>query len=315
MFHYFNSPFGGFKVSISNLYGLNLILISMNDKRKNARTQGRFSSSDKDKDKQNEQKKSPPTNKNSDKPQNESFNSQSATKKIDVKYTSESNYSFEEFTKRKPEELKFDGRKEISKTENGVSEMIYNKNFLTEDEADHLRTVLSSSTEWNEKNIVIQGVEYPQPRLVAWYGPLPYSYSGTTLEAKEMPPSILQLKHRVEDYLKMFNINVELNSVLLNLYRDEKDSVAWHSDDELSMGVCPTIASVSLGAIRKFEIRPKKHVKDLADDTMYYINLSHGSLLIMDGSMQKDWMHRVPKEYHDKSARINLTFRTVYCND
>lgn len=75
-----------------------------------------------------------------------------------------------------------------------------------------------------------------------------------------MPQTILDIKQRIELFLKENGLDVELNSVLLNLYRNEKDSVAWHSDDELTMGVSPTIASVSLGTVRKFEMRPKKHV-------------------------------------------------------
>ncbi|GFS33305.1 alpha-ketoglutarate-dependent dioxygenase alkB homolog 3 [Trichonephila inaurata madagascariensis] len=241
----------------------------------------------------------------------------SKTAKVKVQYQDDSPYSFKELEKeRKPKELRFEGVKVLSETENGVSRIIYLPNFMHELEAEEYMTILNNSTTWYDKNIVIHGQEYPQPRLVAWYGPLPYSYSGTTLDPKEMPSTIYQIKDKIEDVLKEFDVDVDLNSVLLNLYRHEKDSIAWHSDDESSMGICPTIASVSLGAVRRFEMRPKFHVteqvQDLEEDTVLYVNLTPGSLIIMDGCMQKDWQHRVPKEYHDKSPRINLTFRTVY---
>lgn len=78
-----------------------------------------------------------------------------------------------------------------------------------------------------------------------------------------MPQTILDIKQRVETFLKENGLDVDLNSVLMNLYRNEKDSVAWHSDDELTMGVRPTIASISLGSVRKFEMRPKGHVSSI----------------------------------------------------
>ncbi|GFW77821.1 alpha-ketoglutarate-dependent dioxygenase alkB homolog 3 [Trichonephila clavipes] len=288
------------------------------DKRKNARTQGRFSGENlpirQDKDKQRSQKTPPSDNKRGG--ERNSLPG-SKTAKVKVQYQDDSLYSFKELEKeQKPRELRFEGVMDLSETENGVSRIIYLPNFMHELEAQEYMTILNNSTTWYDKNIVIHGQEYPQPRLVAWYGPLPYSYSGTTLDPKEMPPTIYQIKDRIEDVLKEYDVDVDLNSVLLNLYRHEKDSIAWHSDDESSMGICPTIASVSLGAVRRFEMRPKYHVteqvKDLEEGTVLYVNLTPGSLIIMDGCMQKDWQHRVPKEYHDKSPRINLTFRTVY---
>ncbi|CAL1292511.1 unnamed protein product [Larinioides sclopetarius] len=127
-----------------------------------------------------------------------------------------------------------------------------------------------------------------------------------------MPNTVLEIKEKVEAILRQYDLKVKLNSVLLNLYRNEKDSVAWHSDDELSLGICPTIASVSLGTTRKFEMRPKENVRDYGAKDIIYVNLTHGSLIVMDGVMQQDWQHRVPKEFHDRGPRINLTFRTIY---
>lgn len=293
------------------------------EKRKSARTQGRFSGEKEfPLSRPEKEKQKNPKTPSSDSKKGGEKNNQSGSKaaKVKVQYQNDSTYSFKELEKnRKPRELRFNGVKVLSETENGESRLISVPDFMCESEAAELMTILNSTTTWHDKNIIIHGQEYPQPRLVAWYGPLPYTYSGATLEAKEMPSAVYQVKNKVEEILRAYDVDVDLNSVLLNLYRSEKDSVAWHSDDELSMGICPTIASVSLGAMRRFEMRPKSHVseqmEDLDEDTIIYVNLTPGSLIIMDGCMQKDWQHRVPKEYHSKSARINLTFRTVYSSN
>ncbi|XP_055006635.1 alpha-ketoglutarate-dependent dioxygenase alkB homolog 3-like [Boleophthalmus pectinirostris] len=106
-----------------------------------------------------------------------------------------------------------------------------------------------------------------------------------------------------------------LNSVLCNLYRSGHDSIAWHSDDEASLGEQPTIASISLGDTRSFSLRKKPAPEENGDftySTHIKVPLSHGTLLIMEGATQDDWQHQVAKEYHDRGPRINLTFRTIY---
>lgn len=118
------------------------------------------------------------------------------------------------------------------------------------------------------------------------------------------------LKNRIEE-----NTGHTFNSLLCNLYRNEKDSVDWHSDDEPALGKCPIIASLSFGATRTFEMRKKPPPEENGDCTYVErvkIPLDHGTLLIMEGATQADWQHRVPKEYHSRSPRVNLTFRTVY---
>ncbi|XP_055953982.1 uncharacterized protein LOC129989457 [Argiope bruennichi] len=287
------------------------------DRRKNARTQGRFSGGDREgnsrwHDKQNS--KTTSADKNKGEKRKAPVVGSRAQNEIDLQFEEDSNYKFKELeTPGKPQELKFTGPEFIlSETDNGISRLIYDPDFMQLAEAEEYKTILRNSTAWYDKNIVIRGVEYPQPRLVAWYGPHPYSYAGTTLEAREMPNTIREIKEKVEASLQEHGINVELNSVLLNLYRNGKDSVAWHSDDEFTLGVCPTIASVSLGETRKFEMRPKRNVENVNTSDILFVNLTHGSLIVMDGCMQKDWQHRVPKEYHDKGERINLTFRTIY---
>ena len=97
------------------------------------------------------------------------------------------------------------------------------------------------------------------------------------------------------------------NSVLCNLYRDGRDSVAWHADDERELGLTPVIASVSVGATRKFQLR--SHGKS---PSRHDVDLAHGSVLIMRGESQREWVHQVPKTKTIVGPRLNLTFRTIY---
>lgn len=212
-----------------------------------------------------------------------------------------------------PVEIKDQGVKVLSTTQNGDSRILYYPSFMSVVEAFELLDYLKNATKWRQLNVMIHGRAYPQPRLVAWFGPFPYGYSGVHLEPQEMPNNILEIKKRLEDFLNKQGIDVEFNSVLMNLYEHEKHSVAWHSDDELSMGIHPTIASMSLGAVRKFEMRRKPTANNSEPRTEYFVNLKNGSLLVMDGVMQMDWQHRVPKEPGKEVApRINLTFRRVF---
>ncbi|XP_010610833.1 alpha-ketoglutarate-dependent dioxygenase alkB homolog 3 isoform X4 [Fukomys damarensis] len=128
--------------------------------------------------------------------------------------------------------------------------------------------------------------------------------------SERWPPVLRALKHRIEE-----NTGHTFNSLLCNLYRSEKDSVDWHSDDEPTLGRWPVIASLSFGAMRTFEMRKKPPPEENGDYTYVErvkIPLDHGALLIMEGATQADWQHRVPKEYHSREPRVNLTFRTVY---
>ncbi|XP_061078499.1 alpha-ketoglutarate-dependent dioxygenase alkB homolog 3 [Conger conger] len=155
------------------------------------------------------------------------------------------------------------------------------------------------------------GQAYLEPRLTCWYGELPYTYSNSTLQANsQWPPVLADLKGAVEQACGR-----SFNSLLCNLYRDGKDSIAWHSDSELALGPQPTIASLSLGATRCFSLRQQPAPEENGDYTYVErlkIPLGHGTLLLMDGATQEDWQHQVAKEYHDRGPRINLTFRTIY---
>jgi len=116
-------------------------------------------------------------------------------------------------------------------------------------------------------------------------------------------PVILELKTQVESVC-----NAPFNSVLLNLYRDGFDSMGWHSDDEPELGERPVIASLSLGATRRFRLRHRRR-KDLEP---VVIDLENGSLLIMEGDTQRFWKHQISKSKRVSEPRVNLTFRNIW---
>lgn len=180
----------------------------------------------------------------------------------------------------------------------------YDPEFLSRLEADHLVKVFNEEVHWEQKEYTNfrTGQKIPQPRLTAWYADrqdMAYTYSGVTQKVQFWFPELAELKSKVERVT-----NANYNSVLLNLYRDGNDSVGLHADDEKELGTNATIASVSLGATRTFRL---KHMTQNAHQMSY--PLSHGSLLVMSGTVQHYWKHEVPKERSVTEPRINLTFR------
>ncbi|XP_023617444.1 alpha-ketoglutarate-dependent dioxygenase alkB homolog 3 isoform X6 [Myotis lucifugus] len=204
-----------------------------------------------------------------------------------------------------------EGVYEISQSPTGISRLCLYPGFVDLREADWVLEQLCREVPWKQRTGIREDVTYQQPRLTAWYGELPYTYSRITMEPNpHWHPVLRTLKNQIEE-----NTGHTFNSLLCNLYRNEKDSVDWHSDDEPSLGRCPVIASLSFGATRTFEMRKKPPPEENGDYTYVErvkIPLDHGTLLIMEGATQADWQHRVPKEYHSRAQRINLTFRTVY---
>lgn len=219
----------------------------------------------------------------------------------------------EEVVRKAPEPiiLEKQGVYEISMLPSGVSRIHLVPSFIDSKEADWMFEVLLREIPWRQRTHVRQDISFEEPRLTSWYGELPYTYSRITMQANpDWHPLLAMLKDRIEDFTKE-----TFNSLLCNLYRNEKDSVDWHSDDEHPLGRNPVIASLSFGASRLFEMRKKPFPEDNEDYTYVQrvrIPLDHGTLLMMEGATQEDWQHRVPKEYHSRDARINLTFRTMY---
>ncbi|KAJ7344648.1 hypothetical protein JRQ81_000598 [Phrynocephalus forsythii] len=210
-----------------------------------------------------------------------------------------------------PKMIEKQGVYEISTSPSGVSRIHLIPGFIDLNEADWMFEQLLHEIPWRQRAHLHQDLSYDEPRLTAWYGELPYTYSRLTMLANpHWHPLLTMLKDRVEDFTKN-----TFNSLLCNLYRNEKDSVDWHSDDEPALGRNPVIASLSFGATRMFEMR-KKPLPEENNDYTYvqrvHIPLDHGTLLMMEGATQEDWQHRVPKDYHSRESRINLTFRTMY---
>jgi alkylated DNA repair dioxygenase AlkB len=163
---------------------------------------------------------------------------------------------------------------------------------------------LIAETRWRQETVVVWGKRHLQPRLVAWHGDdnKSYSYSGIQLNPLPWTATLLKVRDAVER-----NTAESFNSVLLNYYRDGRDSMGFHSDDEPELGPEPTIASVSLGAARVLIF---KHKRDATVKPVRLL-LSHGSLLTMKGRTQADWVHGIPKETKPIGPRVNLTFRRV----
>lgn len=170
-------------------------------------------------------------------------------------------------------------------------------------EASRLLAELRQGLAWQQEEVVIFGERRRVPRLVAWHGDpaARYTYSGTLHVPRPWTPELERVRERVHALT-----GVPFNAALLNLYRDGRDGMGWHSDDEPELGPEPVIASVSLGATRRFCLRHRRR-KDLKLD----LALEHGSLLLMAGPTQRHWVHAVPKTARPVGERINLTFRQV----
>lgn len=160
---------------------------------------------------------------------------------------------------------------------------------------------------WKQKEIKIFGKAVLEPRLTAWHGNpgATYTYSGISMTPLPWSQALLEIKTKIEIFC-----GSTFNSVLLNLYRDQSDSMGMHSDDEKELGENPVIASVSFGATRKFVLKQRSSKKP----ALAYL-LRSGSLLIMQGKTQHLWKHGVPKETKPCGARINLTFRKILVSE
>ena len=163
---------------------------------------------------------------------------------------------------------------------------------------------LFEQLDWKEESIVLFGRSIRVPRLSVCYGDdgVEYRYSSVTHRAKGWPPSLCDLRERLDRRL-----GLRFNFVLANLYRDGNDSMGWHADDERELGAHPVIASISLGAPRVFRLRARD-----GSGRRAAVRLESGSLLLMWGRSQRAWQHALPKVRGNVGRRINLTFRYVH---
>lgn len=159
---------------------------------------------------------------------------------------------------------------------------------------------LTAETAWRADTITLWGKRYLQPRLTAWHGTARYRYSGMTLEPLPFTPLQLDIKQAVEQASGR-----RFNSVLLNYYRDQHDSMGFHSDDESELGPEPAIASFSVGATRTFILKHKRLPLTVK------LALNDGCLLLMSGQTQANWRHGINKQRTACGPRINLTFRQI----
>lgn len=179
------------------------------------------------------------------------------------------------------------------------------QDFLASEAADLALERVLGEVVFRQEQVVVCGRASPMPRLTAWQGDegAVYRYSGVTHLPAPWTAAVRELKERVEQAVQPMTFN----SVLLNLYRDERDSLAWHADDEPELGTDPIIASLTLGAVRPFQMRRRT----AGGFERFELALRHGSLLLMAGRTQSLWQHRVPKRTTPVGLRLNLTFRRI----
>lgn len=180
--------------------------------------------------------------------------------------------------------------------------IVYYPNFFKLDVADLLFHKLQNEIPWQQDDITVYGKTYAQPRLTALFGNegKPYGYSNIVMQPNAWNSTTMFIKTEIE---KICDEN--FTTVLLNNYRSGQDSNGWHADNEKELGRNPTIASISFGSERVFQM--KHNTLDLKQNIL----LEHGSLLLMSGTTQHFWKHQIPKTKKVISPRINLTFRIL----
>ena len=181
--------------------------------------------------------------------------------------------------------------------------LLYWPEFLSAEKSRYFFSILLNETKWHQENISFWGKSTPVPRLTSWHSQQnkSYSYSGVVNPSNSYSKTLYQLHQMIENLTQL-----RFNSVLLNLYRDGEDSMGWHSDDEVTLDQHASIASLSLGAARDFQIKPKDKSRKLSS-----IKLAAGSLLVMKSPFQDKWLHRIPRRKNIHESRINLTFRLL----
>jgi len=179
----------------------------------------------------------------------------------------------------------------------------YYPNFFDVEKSNQFFEKLLNEIPWQQDDITVFGKTHPQPRLTALYGNegKPYSYSNIVMQPHHWSPLLMFIKNEVEEVC-----NENFTTVLLNLYRNGKDSNGWHADNERELGRNPIIASISFGAERSFHLQ-----HNTISDAKLKITLENGSLLLMKGETQHFWKHQIPKTAKPIDSRINLTFRII----
>lgn len=183
------------------------------------------------------------------------------------------------------------------------AELRHDPTWLDPAQADQLLASLRQGIDWEVHRIRLFGRLVDSPRLSSWIGDADasYVYSGTRFAPRPWPPALARLREQVS-----LAAGEDFNSVLANLYRDGRDAMGWHSDDEPELGPRPVIASVSLGATRRFAFKHRRE-----PDQKLVLELAHGSLLVMAGDTQANYRHALPRTARPVGPRLNLTFRRI----
>lgn len=194
----------------------------------------------------------------------------------------------------------------LVKTLAPAGELVYVQDWIEPDRADALFESLRGEVTWQTRTITMFGRRVLQPRLIAFQGDdgIRYAYSGETYRSECWHPAVAGLRDALAGAT-----GVRFNCALLNLYRHGQDSMGWHADNEPELGSEPTIASISLGAERRFVLRRR-----CAKQCRVELVPAHGSLIVMRGDVQHHWQHQVPKTARATDERINLTFRKIVRN-
>ncbi len=178
--------------------------------------------------------------------------------------------------------------------------MEYHSGFFSKSESLHYLEAFIHTIPWQQHKVILYEKEVLTPRMSAWFGDLPESKQPGR-QGLAWTPELLQIKDRIEFFTK-----IHFNGVLLNYYRDGRDSVAWHSDKDTVPGMKTAIASISFGQVRDFDFRKKSDHRQ-----RYSLPLENGSLLLMKCGLQQYWEHRIAKSNLPLKPRINLTFRII----
>jgi alkylated DNA repair dioxygenase AlkB len=183
------------------------------------------------------------------------------------------------------------------------AEIRLDRHWLDPGDADALLAALREQVAWEVHRIRLFGREVDSPRLSCWIGDpgTGYRYSGVRFEPRPWPAALKPVRARL-----CAELGLDFNSVLANLYRDGHDAMGWHSDAEPELGPAPVIASVSLGAPRRFALKSRAQPQQRLT-----LELPHGSLLVMSGQTQRNYRHALPRTARPIGARINLTFRQI----
>lgn len=183
------------------------------------------------------------------------------------------------------------------------AELWFAPRWLAEGPADALLASLRVGIQWETHRIRLFGRELDSPRLSCWIGDegTAYAYSGTRFQPHPWPAALLPIRQRLADEL-----DGAFNSVLANRYRDGRDCMGWHSDNESALGPQPLIASLSLGTTRRFVLKHRHEPSRKLE-----LELPHGSLLVMAGDTQRNYRHALPRTAKPLGERINLTFRRI----